>query len=256
LGAQRQPPDALLAKAATYLRDYETAFSVVVSEERYTQTVYSTFNQTRRGRRVLVSDVVQTRIGAAEWVAFRDVFDVDGAPVRDRDARLQRLFVEGVGDPVTQARSILTESARYNIGAVDRNINVPTMALTYLRESNQWRSTLTTAGREKIEGVNTQIVAFSETATPTVVRAGASDLPARGRFWIDPESGRVVKSEIWIPGPPSSGKITVTYGPVPNLSVWAPLQMKEEYVGWETIRAEATYSNFRQFKVVVADSIK
>jgi hypothetical protein len=204
----------------------------------------------------LVSDVVQTHIGAAEWVAFRDVFDVDGAPVRDRDARLQRLFVEGVGDRVTQARRILTESARYNIGAVERNINVPTMALTYLRESNQWRSTFTAAGREKIEGVNTQIVAFSETATPTVVRAGASDLPARGRFWIDPESGRVVKSEIWIPGPPSSGKITVTYGPVPNLSVWAPLQMKEEYVGWETIRAEATYSNFRQFKVVVTDSIK
>jgi hypothetical protein len=40
------------------------------------------------------------------------------------------------------------------------------------------------------------------------------------------------------------------------MTIWAPVHMKEEYDGAEMIRAEADYSNFRQFSVVVADKIK
>lgn len=254
--APRQDVTDILTKAAAYLADYEKAFSVVLSEETYTQSTVSSFGSGGRRRRVLKSDVLQTSIGENAWVAFRDVFDVDGTPVRGRDERLQNLFVNRASEAVSKGNEILAESARYNIGSLHRNINVPTMALTYLRGANQGRSRFTVTGRQTIAGVRTVILSFSETSTPTVVRERFQNRPATGRFWIDPETGRVLRSELSIPISVSSSKITVTYAAVPSLPVWAPVEMKEEYTGWETIRGEATYARFRQFKVSVSETIK
>lgn len=266
--AAAQKPDvtSLLAKAAAYLAAYEKAFSVVVAEEAYSQVLIGEQRLASSGiagriepirkQRELRSDVLQTAVGQNDWVAFRDVFEVDGKPVRDRDARLQKLFVDASSQALTQARRIVAESARYNVGSLQRNINVPTMALAYLRAANQSRSTFTVAGRQDVNGVPAVILEFVERAKPTIIQSAASDLPARGHFWIEPDSGRVLKSELSVSGKISTSKITVTYGAVPKLSVWAPILMKEEYTGRETILAEAKYSNFRQFTVAVAEIIK
>ena len=125
------------------------------------------------------------------------------------------------------------------------------MALTYLRGSNQPRSEFTIAGRKDIGGVSAVALKFKERTKPTIIRAPDVDLPATGHFWIDPESGRVLKSEVSIAERRSTAKITVTYGAVPKLTVWAPIIMLEEYTGPEMISAKATYSNFRQFAVSV-----
>lgn len=256
-----QQPDvaALLARSAAYLEAYEKAFSVVVSEETYSQELeieprISTrpgVDQTIRQERTLRSDVLQTSIGQSEWVAFRDVYEVDGQAVRDRDARLQKLFLDTPAHALEQARRIVAESARFNLGTLRRDINVPTMALTYLRESNQPRSAFTVAGPKDVGGVPAVILEFKERAKPTIIRSQDTDLPATGHFWIEPESGRVLKSEISIADRRSAAKITVTYGAVPKLTVWAPILMIEDYTGPEIIRAKATYANFRQFTVSV-----
>ena len=249
----------LLARAAEYLADYEKSFSVVVSEEKYQQNTFRSVGAvSQRRERTLRSDVIVTSVGDNDWVAFRDVFEVDSKPVRDRDARLQKLFVETPSQALAQARRILDESARYNLGSLQRNINVPTMALTYLRRSNQARSDFTPSGREKVENVQTVILSFRERAKPTIIRSRTDDLPAIGRFWVEPASGRVVKSEIQVDGKISRSKITVTYAPAPKLTIWAPVAMKEEYTttSRETIKCDAKYSNFRQFKVVVSEIVK
>ena len=248
----------LLNQAAAYLAEYERSFSVVVSEEHYDQT-------TRRGvgaivstqRRALRSDVIVTNVGEDSWVAFRDVFEVDGKPVRDRDARLQRLFIETPSKAMAQGRRIMDESSRYNLGSLRRNINVPTMALTYVRGSNQRRSAFRAGPRDNVSGVAAETVLFTEQASPTVIRSASQDMPATGRFWIDPEQGRILKSELSVESKVSKSKITVTYAPVANLTVWAPVQMKEEYSTStrETINAEAKYSNFRQFAVTVSEEM-
>lgn len=251
----QQPATAdVLAKAASYLASYEKAFSVVVAEESYLQTVISHIGANKI--RTLRSDVLQTSVGQDDWVAFRDVFEVNGEKVRDRDSRLQKLFLAAPAEAISQSRRIAEESARYNIGALQRNINVPTMALTFLREKNQPRSEFKDAGRQKIDGVDAVMLTFTEKARPTIVRSGTRSLPATGRFWIDPESGRVMKSEVVIPGAGAPAKITVTYGPVPKMSIWAPVVMTEVYDASERIHAEATYSNFRQFTVAVGEVIK
>lgn len=257
VSAQKPDVGALLTKSASYLAGYEKAFSVVVAEESYLQTVVTVAGgaATRR-HRTLRSDVLQTSVGQDAWLAFRDVFEVDGQPVRDRDTRLQKLFLDAPAEAVVQGRRIADESARYNIGSLQRNINVPTMALTYLRGANQARSAFKDAGRQSVDGVDAVVLTFVEKAKPTIVRSGTRDLPATGRFWIEPESGRVLKTEVAIAGAGSPAKVTVTYGPVPKLTTWAPVFMKEDYDGRETIHAEATYSNFRQFSVAVAEKIK
>ena len=51
-----------------------------------------------RRRCRLRSDLLLVKTEADEgWVSFRDVYDVDGAPVRDRDDRLKKLFLEPSG---------------------------------------------------------------------------------------------------------------------------------------------------------------
>ncbi len=250
----------VLAKAASYLDAYEKAFSVVVSEETYTQeleiqpaasTRTPNVDRTVRRERTLRSDLLQTKIGAAEWVAFRDVYEVDGRPVRDHEARLQKLFVDSPAEGLAQARRIAAESARFNLGVLKRDINVPTMALGFLRGANQSRSSFTVGGRKKVEGIETVALEFTERATPTMIRAADADVPASGTFWIEPDSGRVVKSELTLADRRSTAKITVTYAAVPKLSVWVPVLMLEEYKGPEMIQGRATYEKFRQFGVSV-----
>ena len=47
------------------------------------------------------------------WVGYRDTFEVDGKPVRDRDERLERLLSDGA---VGQAARIAEQNARFNLG--------------------------------------------------------------------------------------------------------------------------------------------
>jgi hypothetical protein len=267
---QPAPVADVLAKAAAYLADYEKTFSVVVSEEHYAQSFSQRLVQPTRyvttlpvvtRRRATRAEVIMMNVGENAWVAFRDVFEQDGKPVRDRDERLQRLFLQPSGqapvDAMAQAKRIVDESARYNLGSLQRNINVPTMALTYLHRGNQTRSTFTWEGRDDVNGAQAAVLAFAERGLPTVIQSDKGDLPATGRFWIDPASGRVLKSEIVVQGTASKTEITVTYGPAPRLSVWVPVSMKEHYAlkaGGE-ISAEAKYSNFRQYAVIVESRV-
>jgi hypothetical protein len=257
VAAQQPAPTVadLLARAGSYLAEYEAQFSAVVSAEHYVQ-------RTSRGRAsttvLLQSDVIWLNVGQDAWIAFRDVFDVDGQAVRDHDQRLEKLFLQSPDQAMVQAKAIMDESARYNVGSVRRNINVPTMALAYLRGVNQARSTFKRQGREIIEGTQAAVLAFKEQAKPTVIRSFTRDLPVTGRFWIDETSGRVLKSELDASLGNITAKIVVTYRAAPNLEIWTPAVMSEKYTatGAETITGEATYSNFRQFAVKVGSSIK
>src|SRR5580692_7235154 len=83
-------------------------------------------NTDTRQHRELNSDLLLVRPkGADRWVQFRDVFEVDGQPVHDRDQRLAKLFLSPGSGISDQAWQIADESARYNIGNLQRNINVP-----------------------------------------------------------------------------------------------------------------------------------
>jgi hypothetical protein len=244
---------ALLEAAATYLEDYERRSNAVVSLETYSQRVQRGSNRTFRA---LKSDMLVLSVADRGWLGFRDVFEVDGRPVRDHDERLFKLFLKPSADALEQARKIVDESARFNIGEVTRNINIPTMALAFLKRGYQPRSTFSDKGVETVAGVRARVVEFKEQATPRVITTpdGAA---AQGRFWIDPESGRVVRTELMVAGTVYL-LITVEYAPQPRLdNLWLPVSMREMYRrGGELTEGRASYSEFRSFKVDVNTIIR
>jgi hypothetical protein len=262
LRAQARPSiDAVLASLAGYIEAYEQQFSAVVSAESYTLTVskpvpVSAFavSTVGRARRELKSDLIVIGLGNGNWMQFRDVYDVDSKPVRDHDDRLAQLFLRPTTDLMSRARQIADESARYNLG-ITRNINVPTMALGYLRRANQPRSRFSLGGTETVHGVSTLVLEFRETARPWMITSAQGGVPAAGRVWIEPATGRVRRTELQVAlgtAPTRlDGRITVEYGPEPGASLLVPVSMDESYTfqSGEIDRGHATYSNFRRFKV-------
>lgn len=272
LRAQETPSalDLLLARAAAYLADYEAKLSSVVAEERYEQTVqyyassYSGGRITSGGnlwqrRRKLVSDYLLVKVsGLAGWQPFRDVLEVDGAPIRDRENRLMDLFINQASQAFDQAARIAEESARYNIGNVTRTINVPTLPLVFLGQANRYRFDLRLEGDRRIEGVETVGLAFRERQRPTLIRTtGDNDLEASGVLWVDPETGRVVQTVLRTDDEHLQTEITVTYRPDDRLEIWVPARMKEVYKGAsERVEGTATYAKFRRFRVETIEAIK
>jgi hypothetical protein len=273
-----QHPDDILLRAAEYVAGYQRAFSAVVSEERYVQTGTRYLwdpkgrvlggGGTVRESRILRSDLLLLRMeGADFWQPFRDVYEVDGTPVRDREQRLQRLFLEAPGSALERATAISAESARYNLGVIERTINVPTMALAFIELANLHRSKFMKRDQEMIEGLSTYRVDFSESGRPTIIHTPGSgeDVPASGCIWIDAVTGRVAKTELHAKGkiPPQALTVTgtdvtmtsvVTYRPDPALGIWVPAQMREQYAyPTGTITGFATYSKFRRFVVTTAE---
>jgi hypothetical protein len=250
-----------LLKASNYLAGYVKALSSVVSEERFEQFLV------RRGdgataevtvSRTLLSDYLLVAVNdTGEWIAFRDVYQVDGVAVRDRNDRLLDLFVKAPPDAYRQALRIRDESSRYNIGSM-RDINVPTFALQIL--TGEWRSRFSfkLRGRERLDATDAVIVEFVETASPTlVVGAQGENIPSRGRFWIDPADGRILRSLLTTRPLGNVNTLEVRFRHEPTLDLLIPAEMIERRKGGgETLEGRATYSSFRRFKVDTSVEIR
>jgi len=259
----------VLERAGAYVGLVERGVSGIVAEERYRQrwSVLPRGMQTDEQRqRELVSDLLIVRIETAGLLAqFRDVFDVDGAPVRDRDERLMKLFLQPTGSTANQLDAILTESARYNIGNIERNVNMPLLAVFFLDPRNQGRfrffrtkdrnPALAPAAAFGLPA-DTWIVRFQEREKQTVLHNTQTnaDLPTHGRFWIEPATGRVLMTELVAEDRSLRATIDVTFRSEPIEGMLLPLRMQERYEGRRSkslIEGSATYDKFRHFTVNV-----
>src|SRR5262249_51833907 len=144
-------------------------------------------------RRDLKSDVLLVRAPAGDrWIQFRDVFEVDGKAVRDRQERLTKLFLQPSASAQQQVDDIAASSARYNIGGINRTVNLSVLALNVLEPQN--RPWFSFKGRR---AGNTFELDYQEERTGTLIRAGGDHaVPSRGRFTVDAASGSVLSSEL------------------------------------------------------------
>jgi hypothetical protein len=263
--------DRLLAMAGAHVEQYTRGMSNVVVQEDYQQIVRDEPIQWRRTRAdMIVFDVA----GHGWWVPFRDVFEVDGQPVRERDDRLARLaeVFSSNADAVAQARVLSEESARFNLGdfglGVHRTINTPITALAFLLAANQPRSTFSVDGTEVIDGIACRIVTFTEVREPSLIESLDGIVQAGGRFWIEPVSGRVLRAELLAVTTLAldrtrlvRGRITTTYAEESRLGIWVPVRMDERYdvvrgPVKSAIDGRADYSNFRRFGVSTSEQTR
>jgi hypothetical protein len=264
--------ERVLALASSYVAEFEQQLAGIAAEEEYVQEVHpapgrSIPEEYRRMR----SDLLLVKpSGAREWLQFRDVFEVNGDPVRDRSERLSKLFAAASGSIDARIRAIVEESARFNIGPVTRTINAPILALMFLEARNQKRfrfklaadtmpSRMTSEppvppGHFRI-GTEVWAIEYVEHEQPTIIRARDEgsrrlrDLPARGRFWIEPATGRVLMSELTLVDRHVRGVITVNYQSEPLLGLLVPVEMRERYDRLKdksVVDGFASYGRFRQ----------
>jgi hypothetical protein len=252
------PVEALVARARGYVEGYEKQFASVIGDEEYRQE----FDESRsidinlrpaatRTTRFLKSEVSFAWFpDVRRWFGFRDVTAVDGKPVRDRDRRLAALFFE---KPDSRALDrALEESARYNLGPIRRNFNVPMLALQFLEPDLGRRFLFDGGDVETIDGTATRVVRYRETAHPSIIKADGGDAPAHGRLWIEPATGRLLKTELSIANERSEIRIQTWYRPDARLGVLVPARMTESYdfvqYVYDHIACEARYANFRRFE--------
>jgi hypothetical protein len=262
---------AVLAKAADYVTDYQSRLAGIVAEEHYRQNVTGTQRRVAgppRQFRELRSDLLLVKTGTGGgWLQFRDVFEVDRKPIRDRDQRLFKLFVGASADVTTQATAIQAESSRYNIGPIMRTINMPVLALLFFDRSHQphFEFEKGKAGNVKrFAGIAAEddvwMIEYREDEKGTMVRgANDKDIPSHGRVWIDSATGRFLRTELISEDTEVRALIDVTYRAEEGLDLLVPAEMREVYELRRTqsrIDGRATYSRFRRFTVTTSEKPK
>jgi len=287
-------PGDMADRLADYAEAFERDVAGIVAQERYVQII-----QPWRGnppgpekepaltwlepgdkppktgpiiaRRQLVSDILLAQLKDQQWVAYRDVAEVDGEAVRDRVDRVQKLFLSQSADRSAQFQAIAMESSRYNLGDLKRDINLPTVALSLLRRANHWRFQFKTQKDESIDGRTCRVLAYREKESPSLISTrNSGDVFIYGRVWLDQADGRVRRTEFRFDRGVGMGgfrsSIRVDYGPVEGIATLVPVRMWEWHEGVNQlgriggdltgVQGLASYSQIRRFSVTTTETVK
>ena len=271
--------DVVLDRAGWYLDSFVDEFENVVAEEIYTQDSSQplpSFSPVGGGRggvtpppspsdmlrarhRDLRSDFLLVKSpDTAALVPFRDVIQVDGIAVRDREARLAKLFLTAATDAMIQAEHIREEGARYNLGNMRSTLGNPVLGLGVLQQTYQPRFHFSLNKEDKSFGPGVAVVAYKERQSPAMIRGEAGvDLPAHGRLWIDGATGRVLKTELQVEQPAVRAIITTTFQVEETSGIAVPLEMRERYTfaNGNRVNMVASYGRFRRFDVSANEDI-
>ena len=274
--------DQLLNRAAWYLDYFIDQFENVVAEENYMQDssqmlpTFLPFVSTGRGglmtpppgagdiararHRDLRSDFLLVKSPETlDLIPFRDVIQVDGVLVRDRDERLAKLFLNPTKDTLAHARDIADEGARYNIGNMRTTLGNPMLGISVLQLAYQPRFKFTIGHEDHSLGANVWTVDYQETVAPAMVHGEAGrDLFAHGRLWIDGPTGRVLKTELHVEQPTVRATVTTTFRMDKRFDIAVPSEMREVYTlaNGNSIKTIASYGRFRRFDVTAEEDLR
>ena len=85
-----------------------------------------------------------------------------------------------------------------------------------------------------------------------MIQDGHADVPSRGIVWIDPGSGRILRTTLDLSDAVGrlGGHIEVTYQANPRFDVLVPVAMRETYASarGERVTTVASYDDFRRFE--------
>jgi hypothetical protein len=271
---------AVLARVSASVEAFGRDFAGIVAEEDYVQVARPWLIPPQGPSEVagllsrhLRSDVLMMHARDTPWVMHRDVFEVDGRPVRDRAARLERIFLSPASTDAEQLRRITYESARYNLGEVERTINLPTFGLLVAHPAYVARFRFDAGGETTLDGQTLAVVSFREARRPTLVRDRRDDVPLRGELWVERETGTVVRTLLEPQHRTIRSVIRTTFRHDAAVGARVPTEMWDWYYGGRSsirdnvrtvtsrtgslyVEGLATYSRFRRFEVVTREEVR
>lgn len=259
-GADAQSPslEVLLDRASANAVDLLARLSHVVAEERYVQVMgQPSRKRTLRSEFLLLGDPI-----SSSWLAFRDVFEVDGRSVRraEDEDRLARSFFEqpfqDLTDTVRRAVDLSRASAKYNLADLG-TLNNPLLVMTFLQPVHRPRFRFVRARLDRKLGPRVRTVRYDEFQRPTLMSVGPNvDLRASGLLWIDEDTGRIVKTELEVGERFPPTEIVTTFAFDDGLGVSVPVDMREFYPVAGHIRSTVTYGPFTRLQVNSAEIVR
>ena len=254
--------DGLRARLDAYLLDYQPQLSQLVAEEHLIQQVgpddpatARIVGPTRRINRDLVSEVAFINLpGNSGWLGFRRVIKVDGKTLKDAGPTLAQVLTDGAQDDYDEARLLLSESARYNLGT-ERTTNLPNLPLEVLHPRHRQRFTQRIAGDDSVGGRLTLRLELDEVTRPTMIqRPGGGDVIMHVTAWVEPLTGRLMRAEVRtrdarVAVASSDTTLRVDFREDEKLRLLVPVEMREEFFvgGPRRGSGRATYANYKPF---------
>ncbi|PYR06969.1 MAG: hypothetical protein DMG00_17565 [Acidobacteria bacterium] len=280
IGEERVTLNLLLDRAAWYLDYFIDQFENVVAEENYMQdsgVLLPSFSPfTGRGglatappsaadiararHRDLRSDFLLVKApDTLNLVPFRDVLQVDGVAVRDREQRLAKLFLHPSKDAMAHAEQIREEGARYNLGSIRTTLGNPVLGISVLQLAYQPRFRFSLGKEDRTVGPGVWTIDFQETASPAMIKGEVGrDLFSHGRLWLEAATGRVFKTELRVEQPSVRALVTTTFRFDDRFAIAVPQEMRESYtlLNGNKVNTVASYGRFRRFDVTADEDIR
>jgi hypothetical protein len=244
--------EGVVRTAATYLTEYQKAFSYIVADETYIQRLE--FNDLPAQTRRITGELFMTYLPVdEEWITVRDVATVDGRPVEAGENLRALLQTSGYSEVVER---VANHNARFNIGTIIRNFNEPTLPLLILDPRRKDRIRFKRTAMEGDGDATMVTVEFEEKDRPTVVSSAAGGpVYSKGALVIEAATGRVRQTQFEHKDGRVTARLVTTYSPDEKLDLWVPARFEERYEleqrsgRRETVYGEATYTNYRKFVV-------
>jgi hypothetical protein len=223
VSAAPQAPDAqtLQLLAAQYVLTYAPKVSGLSLEEAYDLTEVEV-NRSIPPRRI-TSDLILVDL-PERLVAFRDTYALDGRATRESGPRIITLLTPATTASWQRAQELALDSAPMFLDRLVVRLSDPLLALQFVRLEKQPLSTWKVEGQKRIGGVQTTALSFKEKTGPSLkyLLNTADNASASGRFWMNPTTGAIHQTELWVQSKSEIGRTTVQYAPDSKLEMLIP----------------------------------
>ena len=268
--AQPSAFDRLLVVMAASVRASVPLWADIVVTEDYVQ-------ERRREPRVsrrLRSEILLAQHPAAQrdWLLFRDVLEVDGGAIPERQRRLTDLFITPTAASWTLAREIAQAGGRHHLPGSSVAITNPFIVVALMDEYYRPFLRFKQGREETVDGKRLRHVQFEErvieerVALSDHVRMIKRSIPllvtglVEGSALVDPDTGRIMRTQLRIGhklGAPTAATTFVYHEP---LSVMVPREMTTSWREPDDSRAvvsgTAVYSDVRRFQVSTEEAVR
>jgi hypothetical protein len=228
---QRPALDDVLRIATEHYATYAANVSGVNLHEQY-QLINVTSDRMQPPVRIS-SDLVLVNVNTG-LVGLRDVYAVDTKPTREFGPRIVALLAPPatptIRDWDTVARFPAEGLVHFALDLIVK-LNDPTFALRFLSAEWQPKVKWKIDGNRKINNVATVGLGFDEQRGQTTqyLIGTRGNGRAFGRLWVDPVSGAVHETELFVESAADSASIKVKFSPHATLGHNLPVETLETY---------------------------
>lgn len=226
--AQEVPLADGLARAADYVASYRSKISGVTLEEQLLLIELSGMRM--RVPQRLASDLVFIDTGSG-LMTLRDLFAIDTTPTRERQPRIINLLAEPTIKGWQRAQEYARQGAHYFLADVVWWGSDPAAVFRFIEPANQPLLTYKLEGRKRVQGVQVMGIGFREKQARErkYLLGTPGNAYCSGRFWIEPATGAIHQTELWVESPTETVRSQFTYALEPSLGVLLPREGTQTY---------------------------